>query len=90
MMLVGPPGSGKSQKLINLILDFPGAQLVTSTKLELWEATARQRELQGKTWLFNPAGLGDVPSTFGWQPAPSRRRPGPDHRHHLSGRRTSP
>jgi type IV secretion system protein VirD4 len=66
--LIGPPGSGKSQLLINLILDHPGAQVVTSTKLELWEKTAQLRGLTGRTWLFNPSGLGGVPGTFSWDP----------------------
>lgn len=66
--LVGPSGSGKSQKLLNLILDFPGAQLITSTKTELWEATAALRAQLGRVWLFNPSGLGGVESTFSWDP----------------------
>lgn len=68
IQLIGPPGSGKSQKLLHLILDFPGAELVTSTKLELYDATARLRMQRGRVWLFNPEGLGDVESTFWWDP----------------------
>ncbi|MBW4722415.1 type IV secretory system conjugative DNA transfer family protein [Saccharothrix obliqua] len=66
--IIGRPGSGKSEYLTNLALDFPGAAVITSTKLELWEATAAVRGLLGPTWLFNPTGLGNVPSTFGWDP----------------------
>ncbi|WP_410597829.1 type IV secretory system conjugative DNA transfer family protein [Amycolatopsis sp. lyj-23] len=68
MLLLGPQGSGKSQMLINQILDFPGAEYVASTKLELFEATAELRAQRGKVWLFNPTGLGGVPSTFFWDP----------------------
>lgn len=68
VLLLGPQGSGKSQMLINQILDFPGAEYVASTKLELFDATARLREQRGTVWLFNPTGLGGVQSTFFWDP----------------------
>lgn len=67
-LIVGPPGSGKSQLLINLILDMPGAGLVNSIKPELFEATWRQRAAHGRVFVFNPQDVGGIASTFGWNP----------------------
>jgi type IV secretory pathway TraG/TraD family ATPase VirD4 len=67
-LVLGPPGSGKTQWLVGPILDAPGACFITSTKTELAELTARLRAQIGPVAVFNPAGLGSLLSTFGWDP----------------------
>jgi type IV secretory pathway TraG/TraD family ATPase VirD4 len=67
-LVLGPPGSGKTQWLVGPILDAPGACFITSTKTELAELTARLRAQTGPVAVFNPAGLGSLASTFGWDP----------------------
>ncbi|MGE0170968.1 type IV secretory system conjugative DNA transfer family protein [Nocardioides sp.] len=66
ILILGPQGSGKTQLLVNLILDAPGAAYVSSTKTELHALTAQLREAAGPVAVFNPTGLGGVESTFRW------------------------
>lgn len=68
LLLVGPPGSGKSQFLINRILDAPGAAYVSTTKAELYKATAKLREALGRVLVFNPRNVAGIYSTLGWSP----------------------
>lgn len=68
ILVLGPQGSGKSSWLVGPILDAPGAAYVTSTKTELAEMTARLRAQVGPVAVFNPTGLGNVASTFCWDP----------------------
>lgn len=66
--VVGPQGSGKTQFLVNVVLDSPGAAVVPSTKPELVVLTRRLRERVGPTAVFNPSLLGSVGSDFRWDP----------------------
>ena len=68
ILVVGPPGSGKSSWLVGPILDAPGAAYVSSTKTELVAMTSRLRAERGPVSVFNPTGLGEVVSTVGWDP----------------------
>ena len=68
ILVLGPPGAGKSSWLAQPILDAPGAAYVSSTKTELVAMTAQLRAERGPVWVFNPTGLGGVASTFGWNP----------------------
>lgn len=69
-LVVGPPGSGKSQWLINRVLDLPGAGYVSTTKPELYEATKDLRQAAaGRVRLFNPRMLGGHVSDLGFDPA---------------------
>jgi len=69
ILVFGAPRSGKSVWLIGRILDAPGAALVTSTRLDLYQETRglRQRR-RGPVFVFNPAGLGNVESTVRFDP----------------------
>jgi type IV secretion system protein VirD4 len=70
-MVYAPPQTGKTALLGNWIIDAPGAVISTSTKIDAWEYTAPVRAAQpgaGRISVFNPEGLGDVPSTFRWDP----------------------
>ncbi|MBW0105795.1 type IV secretory system conjugative DNA transfer family protein, partial [Pseudonocardia sp. KRD291] len=66
--ILGPQGSGKTQYLIRLLLDAPGAVVAPSTKPELAEATMALRARQGPVYVFNPTGLGTLANTFSWDP----------------------
>lgn len=76
--IVGPTESGKSQLLINGLIDTPGAAVVTSTKPELAISTKLIRQHHGSVAVFNPQGLGSdsvkieerqlVENTFFWDP----------------------
>jgi type IV secretory pathway TraG/TraD family ATPase VirD4 len=66
--ILGPQGSGKSQYLSRLVLDAPGAVVVSSTKPELAAATMALRAQLGPVSVFNPLQLGELASTFRWNP----------------------
>ena len=66
--ILGPQGSGKTQYLIGLLLQAPGAVVVPSTKPELALATMGARARVGPVAVFNPAHLGDLTSTLAWDP----------------------
>lgn len=68
VLVFGPPGGGKSTWLAHPVFDHPGGAYVTSTKTELVEWCAAVRAQRGPVWVFNPAGIGGVESTFGWDP----------------------
>jgi type IV secretory pathway TraG/TraD family ATPase VirD4 len=67
-LVLGPPGSGKTQWLVGPILDAPGPCFITSTKPELAVLTARMRAETGPVAVFNPTGWGALTSTFAWDP----------------------
>jgi hypothetical protein len=65
-LLLAPPRKGKSGALADWILDWPGAVIATSTRADLFMNTAGTRWRRGLVHVFNPFGIGNVPSTFGW------------------------
>jgi type IV secretory pathway TraG/TraD family ATPase VirD4 len=65
---IGGPRVGKSGELACRILDAPGAVIATSTRTDLVELTAACRSQRGPVWVFNPSGLGGVPSTVTFDP----------------------
>ncbi|MEC3974575.1 type IV secretory system conjugative DNA transfer family protein [Amycolatopsis sp. H20-H5] len=64
----GGPRSGKTGELACRILDAPGAVIATSTRTDLIDLTAKLREQHGPTYVFNPSGLGKLPSTITFDP----------------------
>jgi type IV secretory pathway TraG/TraD family ATPase VirD4 len=70
-MVYAPPQTGKTALLGNFVLDAPGAVIATSTKTDLYSRTAPVRAGRDKTnpiSVFNPERLGNVESTFCWDP----------------------
>jgi type IV secretory pathway TraG/TraD family ATPase VirD4 len=65
---IGGPRVGKSGELACRILDAPGAVIATSTRTDLIELTAACRLQHGPVWVFNPSGLGGLPSTVTFDP----------------------
>ena len=68
-IVVGPQGAGKSQYAIPLILDAPAAEIVTSTKTELYDATAGAREHNhGPVYVFDVLGATGDAHNFPFDP----------------------
>ena len=66
-MRVGGPRTGKTQSLACYAADAPGALITTSTRLDLAQAVHAVRVRRGAVHIFNPSGLGRVPSTLRWR-----------------------
>lgn len=65
---VGGPRTGKSGEMADHIADAPGAVIATSTRLDLLETVGPLRARRGPVRVFNPSGLGGIPSTVGFDP----------------------
>ena len=63
---LGGPRQGKSGRLASVILDAPGAALVTSTGGDLVRNTAQLRSEGGPVYVFNPSNVGGLESTLGF------------------------
>src|SRR6185437_4894006 len=59
---------GKTGWLASVILSYPGPVLSTTTKHDVFELTSGVRARLGPVHVFNPQGVGDVLSTFRWNP----------------------
>lgn len=68
ILSIGGPRMGKSGALATRIIEAPGMVLVTSTRLDILEATREARAERGQIVVFNPTGLGAEPSTMRWSP----------------------
>ena len=63
-----PPRGGKTGWLASVILHYPGPVISTTTKHDVFELTSGVRARRGPVHVFNPQGVGNVPSTFRWNP----------------------
>ena len=68
VVIMAPPRTGKTGLLAAVILHYPGPVLSTTTKADVCGLTAGVRALRGPVHVFNPQAIGDVPSTFRWNP----------------------
>jgi len=66
VLIMAAQRTGKSGIVADRILDHPGPVLATSTRADLYESTAGARALRGPVHVFNPQGVGDVPSSLAW------------------------
>ena len=67
VLIIGPPGSGKSSAvIIPSVMIAPGACVASSIKGDVMAATAVVRARQGKLWHFDPGG--DEQPAVGVQP----------------------
>ena len=64
----GPPRSYKTALIAKVILRYPGPVVATSTKHDIFQLTSGIRARRGPVHVFNPQGVGGVPSTFRWNP----------------------
>jgi type IV secretion system protein VirD4 len=67
-LIMAPPRAGKTGWLARVILRYPGAVVSTSTKADVFELTSGIRSQRGPVHVFNPQGIGGLPSTFRWNP----------------------
>ena len=67
-VVTSPPRAGKTGWLASVILHYPGPVLSTTTKHDVFELTSGIRARRGPVHVFNPQGVGNVPSTFRWDP----------------------
>lgn len=68
VVIFSPPRYGKTGWLANVILHYPGPLLSTTTKHDVFKLTSSVRTGLGPVHVFNPQGIGGVPSTFRWNP----------------------
>jgi type IV secretory pathway TraG/TraD family ATPase VirD4 len=77
IMVLGPPRSGKtSAVVIPAILSATGAVVSTSTKLDVFAATASHRSQWGNVWVFDPSGTSHMPPgarRLRWSPVSAGR-----------------
>jgi hypothetical protein len=74
-LILAPPRTRKTGLLASMILTWPGPVVGTSTKPDLFALTSGVRDRTGRVYVFNPQGIGAVPSTFGWDPVPGCEEP---------------
>jgi type IV secretion system protein VirD4 len=74
-LVLAAPRTGKSGWLADRIIDHPGAVVTTTTRVDLFENTARLRGRHGELHVFNPEGIGGLPSTFRWNPLQDCEQP---------------
>lgn len=67
-VMVAPPGSGKTAKLANWIIDAPGAVLATSVKPDIVDHTEKLRARVGRILIWNPQDIGGRASNVAWDP----------------------
>jgi type IV secretion system protein VirD4 len=67
-LVMSPPRKGKTLWLAKLILRYPGPAVVTSVKEDVFRYTSGIRARRGPIEVFNPEGIGGVPSTFAIDP----------------------
>lgn len=68
LLILAPPRTGKSGTLSRLVLHAPGPVVSGSTRDDIFRLTAVVRSRSGKIHVFNPQRIGNVPSTFRWNP----------------------
>jgi type IV secretion system protein VirD4 len=68
ILIAGPPRGYKTALLSRLITSSPGAVVSTSSKPDMFMLTSGLRQLRGPVHVFNPQGIGGVPSTIRWSP----------------------
>ena len=68
LLVMAPPRTYKTAFLADVILDYPGPVIATTTKADLYHLTAAVRAEHGRVHVFNPQHIGGVASTFCWDP----------------------
>ena len=63
-LILAPQRTGKSGIIADRLLDHPGPAVVTTTRADLYLLTAGARSQRGPVYVFNPQGVGGLPSTF--------------------------
>lgn len=58
--------SGKTGLLVDRVLDHEGPALTSTSRADVYMASAALRSRRGPVEVFNPLGIGGVRSTFSW------------------------
>jgi type IV secretion system protein VirD4 len=66
--IFGPPREGKSGWLARATMYYRGSVVSTSSKPDMFTLTSGVRARSGPVHVFNPQGIGGVPSTIQWSP----------------------
>ena len=66
VLIMAPPRTFKTAFLADVILRYPGPVIATTTKADVLALTGAVRAQRGPVHVFNPQGIGGVPSTFRW------------------------
>ena len=65
---MAPPRTYKTAFLADVIIEYPGPVIATTTKPDIYALTSAVRSFLGPVHVFNPQHIGGVPSTFCWDP----------------------
>ncbi len=68
LLMIAPPGKGKTAMMLHGLLDAPGAVLAASTKTDVYEYSWELRSQVGPVALFNPQNVGGIVGNFRWDP----------------------
>lgn len=72
VLVLGPPRSGKTSRLVvPALIRHPGPAVVTSTKSDVLKATVGHRSRLGRCWYWDPSGTTVVPAgvePLAWSP----------------------
>jgi type IV secretion system protein VirD4 len=68
LLVMAPPRTYKTAFLADVIMEYPGPVLATTTKPDIYALTSAVRAQLGPVHVFNPQHIGGVPSTFCWSP----------------------
>jgi hypothetical protein len=68
LLVIAPPGKGKTALILHMLLDAPGAVLAASTKPDLVLLTRELRAQRGPVLEFNPQRIGGLEGNFRWNP----------------------
>lgn len=75
VLVVGPPGTGKSGLLAAPIAQAPGPIVAATTAIDLHRNTHESRARLGPVWVVNPDSDGEVPTTGVWPIVPGCEDP---------------
>jgi type IV secretory pathway TraG/TraD family ATPase VirD4 len=68
LLVMAPPRTYKTAFLADVIIEYPGPVIATTTKPDIYALTSAVRAFLGAVHVFNPQHIGGVPSTFCWNP----------------------
>jgi type IV secretion system protein VirD4 len=68
VLILSPPRKGKTAFLARVLLRYPGPVVNTTVKADIFKWTSKIRAGLGRIHVFNPQGIGGIPSTFAIDP----------------------
>jgi type IV secretion system protein VirD4 len=68
VLILSPPRKGKTAFLARVLIRYPGPVVNTTVKADIFKWTSKIRARLGRIHVFNPQGIGGIPSTFAMDP----------------------